>query len=204
MENFQEAVAGTIPVYDAIYAYKRPVDGEIVWIHALGHVVKDSNGKPTDMFGVTQDITRIKRAELELKETEEFYRSVLERAPDGLMVVDGQGTIRLANLQSERLFGYKQGELIGLPVECLVPHKAQAAHPGLVQSFFRDQKPREMGSGRELSGLRKDGSTFLVEIGLSPLPVHPKIGQQVAVSIRDVSERSFIAGVPASGQEHGA
>lgn len=204
MENFNAAVAGTVPLYDSVYAYKRPIDGEIVWIHALGHVVKDSDGKPTDIFGVTQDITRIKRAEFELKETEEFYRSVLERAPDGLMVVDAQGTIRLANLQSARLFGYQPGELIGLPVERLVPHKNRAAHPGLVQSFFRDQKPREMGTGRELSGLRKDGSTFLVEIGLSPLPVHPRMGQQVAVSIRDVSERrAFIAGVPASGQEPG-
>ncbi|GMU51337.1 MAG: hypothetical protein AMXMBFR33_04830 [Candidatus Xenobia bacterium] len=205
MENFNAAVAGTIPVYDAIYAYKRPLDGEIVWIHALGHVVKDSDGKPTDMYGVTQDITRIKRAEFELKATEEFYRSVLEGAPDGLMVVDQQGVIRLANLQSERLFGYEPGELVGLPVERLVPHEAQAAHPGLVQSFFRDLKAREMGSGRELRGLRKDGTTFLVEIGLSPLPVHSGRGQQVAVSIRDVShKRAFVARAASSGQEPGA
>ena len=66
MENFAAAVAGTIPVYDAVYAYKRPVDGRIVWIHALGHVAKDASGKPTDMFGVTQDITDFKRLEAEL------------------------------------------------------------------------------------------------------------------------------------------
>jgi PAS domain-containing protein len=65
-ENFAAAVAGTIPVYDAVYAYKRPVDGRIVWIHALGHVVKDANGKPTDMFGVTQDITDFKLLEMEI------------------------------------------------------------------------------------------------------------------------------------------
>ena len=62
-ENFEAAVAGKIPVYDAIYAYKRPVDGRVVWIHALGHVVKDESGKPADMFGVTQDITEFKRLE---------------------------------------------------------------------------------------------------------------------------------------------
>ena len=61
MENFAAAVAGTVPVYDAIYAYKRPVDGRVVWIHALGRVVKDENGKPADMYGVTQDITDFKR-----------------------------------------------------------------------------------------------------------------------------------------------
>ena len=59
-------MAGKIPVYDAIYAYKRPMDGRVVWIHALGHVVKDASGKPTDMFGVTQDITDFKLLETEL------------------------------------------------------------------------------------------------------------------------------------------
>jgi two-component system sensor histidine kinase/response regulator len=65
-ENFSAAIAGTIPVYDATYAYQRPVDGRVVWIHALGHVVKDASGKPADMFGVTQDITEFKLLELEL------------------------------------------------------------------------------------------------------------------------------------------
>lgn len=57
LENFTAAAEGRIPEYNSIYAYKRPVDGRIVWIHALGHVVKDATGKPTDMYGVTQDIT---------------------------------------------------------------------------------------------------------------------------------------------------
>ncbi len=65
-ENFEASVAGKVPVYDAVYAYKRPVDGRVVWIHALGHVVKDANGKPVDMFGVTQDITDFKLLEMEL------------------------------------------------------------------------------------------------------------------------------------------
>ena len=66
MENFTAAIEGRVPAYDAIYAYKRPVDGRVVWIHALGRVVKDDNGKPTDMFGVTQDITEFKLLETEL------------------------------------------------------------------------------------------------------------------------------------------
>jgi two-component system sensor histidine kinase/response regulator len=66
MDNFNAAVAGEVPAYDAVYAYKRPVDGRIVWIHALGQVVKDASGKATDMFGVTQDITDFKSLEIEL------------------------------------------------------------------------------------------------------------------------------------------
>jgi signal transduction histidine kinase/CheY-like chemotaxis protein len=67
-ENFAAAVAGEIPVYDATYAYKRPVDDRVVWIHALGHVVKNADGKPTDMFGVTQDITDFKQLESDLRQ----------------------------------------------------------------------------------------------------------------------------------------
>jgi signal transduction histidine kinase/DNA-binding response OmpR family regulator len=67
VENFAAAVAGTIPVYDVTYAYKRPIDGRVVWIHSLGQVVKDANGKPTDIYGVTQDITDFKRLETELR-----------------------------------------------------------------------------------------------------------------------------------------
>ena len=66
LENFSAAAAGTIPKYDSIYAYKRPVDGNVVWIHALGNVVKDADGNPADMFGVTQDITDFKRLGIEL------------------------------------------------------------------------------------------------------------------------------------------
>jgi two-component system sensor histidine kinase/response regulator len=66
MAGFEAAVAGTTAAYDATYAYKRPVDGRVVWIHALGHVVRDADGKPTDMYGVTQDITDFKLLEMEL------------------------------------------------------------------------------------------------------------------------------------------
>src|SRR5438105_4579134 len=66
-ENFAAAAAGTIPVYDATYAYKRPLDGREVWIHALGHMVKDANGKPTVTYGLVQDITAFKQLETELR-----------------------------------------------------------------------------------------------------------------------------------------
>jgi two-component system, sensor histidine kinase and response regulator len=66
MENFTAAVEGRIPLYDTVYAYKRPIDGRTVWIHAAGHVVKDASGKAVDMFGVTQDITDMKLLEIEL------------------------------------------------------------------------------------------------------------------------------------------
>ncbi|MEG3639601.1 response regulator [Magnetococcus sp. PR-3] len=67
LKNYQSAILGEVPFYDATFAYKRPLDGRVVWIHALGHVVRDDDGKPTDMYGVTMDVTESKRLELELK-----------------------------------------------------------------------------------------------------------------------------------------
>jgi two-component system, sensor histidine kinase and response regulator len=124
-----------------------------------------------------------------LSETERFFRSVLELAPDGLMVVDENGVIRLANAQCEKLLGYAREELIGQPVEVLVPAEVRARHPAMRAAFHGVAASRAMGAGRELHGVRKDGSLFPVEIGLSPLPDRAGEAAQVAVSIRDVTER---------------
>ncbi len=124
-----------------------------------------------------------------LRETEQFFRSVLELAPDGLMVVDSSGVIQLANAQCEKLFGYTRDELIGQAIEILVPPEVRTAHPRLRGAFHQSPQPRSMGAGRELSAMRKDGSLFPVEIGLSPLTAREGESAQVAVSIRDVTER---------------
>jgi len=96
-ENFAAAVAGERPFYDATYAYKRPVDGRVVWIHALGHVVKDENGKPKDMFGVTQDITEFKLAERELARTAEELREAKAKAEEATQMK----SMFLANMSHE-------------------------------------------------------------------------------------------------------
>ena len=131
----------------------------------------------------------LRRAQDELQVTEQFFRNVLELAPDGLMVADEKGVIQLANAKCDELFGYPRGELIGQPVETLVPDEVRPRHPGLREAFHRSAAPRSMGLGRELLAQRKDGSLFPVEIGLSPLSTRPGASAQVAVSIRDVTDR---------------
>jgi PAS domain S-box-containing protein len=84
MENFAAACAGEVPAYDSVYAYKRPVDGEVVWIHALGRVARDASGMPADMFGVTQDITDFKRLEAELTEAKEVAEEAARTKADFL------------------------------------------------------------------------------------------------------------------------
>jgi PAS domain S-box-containing protein len=135
------------------------------------------------------DITQRKASERLLRETEEFFRGVLERAPDGILVVDADGSIRLANAQCEMLFGYTRDELIGQPVEILVPDATRPQHPELRASFLRAPTTRAMGAKSELHARRKDGSLFPVDIGLSPLPGRNGANIQVAVSVRDITER---------------
>src|SRR3954464_4403715 len=105
------------------------------------------------------------------------------------MVADEAGVIRLANAQCEKLFGYSREELIGQRVEILVPAQLRERQPALRAGFHGVAASRTMGAGRELHGVRKDGSLFPVEIGLSPLPNRAGEAAQVAVSIRNVTER---------------
>jgi PAS domain S-box-containing protein len=115
---------------------------------------------------------------------------LLESAPDAILIVDRTGQISFVNSHAERMFGYAPHELLGQPVEILVPEAARPAHVTHRFEFGRTPRTREMGSGLELKGRRKDGTTFPVEISLSPLE-EPE-GQFVVSAIRDVTERRQI------------
>ena len=126
------------------------------------------------------DITERKRAE-------EQFRLVVEAAPNSIVVADGAGKIALVNAQTERLFGYQREELIGHSVETLVPERYRQKHPDHRSIFMHHPSTRPMGVGRDLFGLRKDGSEFPVEIGLNPIETEQ--GLTVLVSIVDITER---------------
>ncbi|MDX1456840.1 MAG: PAS domain S-box protein [Marinobacter sp.] len=123
----------------------------------------------------------------ERKREEERFRQVIESAPNAMILVDGEGSITLINSQAESLFGYTRSELIGQPIEELVPHRFRDAHPGHRASFFASPTRRSMGAGRDLYGLRKDGSEFPVEIGLNPIPSQDE--PLALASIIDITER---------------
>jgi PAS domain S-box-containing protein len=128
-----------------------------------------------------------KRDEESVRRSEIYFRGLLESAPDGMAIIDSDGHIRLINMESERLFGYKRAELIGQKIEILVPERYRQYHSGHRVDYFKTPQARPMGVGLELFGLRKDGSEFPVEISLSPM-VTPD-GTVVTAAIRDVSER---------------
>ena len=118
---------------------------------------------------------------------ERRFRELLEAAPDAILEVDQEGRIVLLNRVTERLFGYSREELLGRPVEMLVPQAARGRHDQHRANYQAHPSTRPMGSGLALEGLRKDGTRFPVEISLSP--TQSDQGFRVTAVIRDVSDR---------------
>ena len=126
-------------------------------------------------------------SDVQRQHAEAQQRSVLEAAPNGLLMVDGRGHILLVNGAMERLFGYTRQEMLGQQVEMFLPERVRGPHRDLRSGFMAHPHDRAMGAGRDLFGRRKDGSEFPIEIGLSAIQT-PE-GPSVLASVVDITER---------------
>jgi two-component system sensor histidine kinase/response regulator len=161
------------------YRIVRP-DGSVAWILDRGFPIRDRAGEVYRVAGIAEDISERKRADAR-------FRLAVEAAPNGMVMVDPDGTIVLANSQVEKLFGYPAAELLGQPVEVLVPGRLRGPHPGYRASFVAAPQTRPMGAGRDLFGQHKDGHEVPIEIGLNPIPTER--GTFVLASIIDITGR---------------
>jgi two-component system sensor kinase FixL len=118
---------------------------------------------------------------------ERRFRLVVEAAPNAMVMINREGEIVMVNAEAERVFGYSRRALLGQPVEMLVPERFRGDHPGMRTTFFADPQPRPMGAGRDLYGVKKDGTEFPVEIGLNPIETDE--GTMVLAAIVDITER---------------
>ena len=122
----------------------------------------------------------------------ELFQLAFESSPTGKVVTDGHGTILIVNKETERLFGYDRGELVGQSVDMLVPERYRRRHPDSRRAFYSAPRARPMGAGRDLFGLRKDGTEIPIEIGLNPVPTHD--GIVILTTVVDISERRRLEG----------
>ncbi|OGA39966.1 MAG: hypothetical protein A3G24_13925 [Betaproteobacteria bacterium RIFCSPLOWO2_12_FULL_62_13] len=140
----------------------------------------DDGGRDVLCHTAMTDITERRKADRKFKE-------LLEAAPDAMVIANREGEIVLVNAQAEKLFGYTRAELLGQPVEMLLPARYRGKHAGQRTEFFAEPKARPMGARPKLYGLRKDGVEVPVEISLSPLETAE--GTLVSAAIRDITER---------------
>jgi PAS domain S-box-containing protein len=189
VEEKRRWLAAVLDGGSALYeSVRRRKGGLQIWVDTAVKVARDSDGNAYLMLN-ERDITRVKyQRDAQVLQTR--FREVLEAAPDAIVLVDSLGRITLVNSETERLFGYTRDELLGQLVEELVPTRFHANHPTHRTKYFTEPQTRPMGIGLELSGRRKDGTEFPVEISLSPLSIETSTLAMAA--IRDVSARKKI------------
>jgi PAS domain S-box-containing protein len=161
--------------YDVEFSALHP-NGAVRHLKAVARIIRDTDGRAVRMLGVTFDITERKRSD-------EQFRLAIEAAPTGMLLTDLRGSIVLVNAQVENLFGYPRSELLGRPIELLVPERFRAT----ISEFGRGFSGGPTPPLAEFRGLRKDGSEVPVQIGLNPLLTSQ--GEFVLSSIVDLSQR---------------
>jgi protein-histidine pros-kinase len=127
---------------------------------------------------------------LRTRRTELLECRFFEVASDAVVIIDGGGMMVHLNAYTEKLFGYARDEMLNQPIEMLIPERLRARHAAYRRAYFRSPLPRSMGSGVALSGLRKDGTEFPIDIALSPMPTES--GLFVAGAVRDMTHQRHL------------
>ncbi len=166
----------------------RTEDGSRLTVEAGLRCVRDARGEVRFIAATAKDVSELIRLH-DAQATEGKFRGLLEAAPDAMVILRSDRTISLVNGQLQRMFGYSREELLGKPIEILVPDRFRDGHVKHRERYFAEPRTRPMGAGLELSGRRKDGTEFPVEISLSPMQTDE--GVLVTAAIRDITERKL-------------
>lgn len=169
-------------------------DGQMIWVEATFSYIRDENGSALAVEGVARDVTARRQAEESLRRSEARNRMLLEAAPEGIVTVDKNGKIALVNGALERLFGYSREELLGQPLELLMPERFRDTHSRQRGKFFDSPHIRPMGLDIPLVGRRKDGSEFPADISLTHVDMEEgrfSIGYVIDITPRKQAEEAL-------------
>ncbi|MYM23785.1 PAS domain S-box protein [Duganella sp. FT135W] len=183
VDVMQQTLEHGVASYESMRQAK---DGTLVNIDSSSKLIRDAEGRPEHILWSKKDVTALKVLR-DAKLVEARYDGILESMPDAIIMANAAGRIVLANSQAEELFGYPRGALRGKVLEQLMPARFRGVHMAHRSAFAAQPLVRPMGSGRDLYGLRSDGTEFPVEISLSPISTEE--GTLVMSAIRDIGER---------------
>ncbi len=171
-------------------------DGSTIYVQVMKTPIFDAQGKVVGVQGIFWDVTARKRAEEVLANSERRYRQLTEATLDGIVLVDRLGVMLLFNPAAEKMFGYRADEVVGKSVAMLVPDDLKGHHHDCFQRYLSTRAPKIIGIPQELTGRRKDGSIFPVEIALSVLALEHDSSSdgplQFLGAVRDLTERNRI------------
>lgn len=154
-------------VVDRAESVRIAKSGRVVHVSTLGTALRDTEGRVIGALAVVRDISVQKRADLQRETTEARWRAIIDSAVDAIVVIDVRGHIEAFNRSAERMFGYLEAEMLGQSVNVLMPSPYREEHDGYVARYVATGEQRIIGIGREVTGLRRDGSAF---------PVHLSVG----------------------------
>ncbi|HSS52702.1 MAG TPA: PAS domain S-box protein [Thermoanaerobaculia bacterium] len=162
-------------------------DGSVFWGRLTAHPLRDASGQATHHIGLVEDVSERRRAQEALQESTERLQAVLNAALEGIVLIDPAGTIRLVNPSVQRMFGYPPEDLLGQNVKLLMPAPWREEHDGYLAHYRETGEARIIGIGRQVEGLRRDGSTFPLDLAVSEV----RYGDELFFlgTLRDITER---------------
>jgi len=162
-------------------------DGAKRIIKASVFLIRDTKGERVGFRGVGRDVTDRMHAEEALRESEARIRAIVDTAVDGIITIDEQGIVEQFNPAAEQIFGYEAKEIIGEKVNMLMSEPYRSQHNGYIKNYLQTGKTQIIGTGRETTGLRKDGTTFPLDLAVSEVRLEKR--RMFTGILRDITER---------------
>lgn len=187
-QRLQPLLAGTKTsvVFETVHRHK---DGHTIPVEVSIQLASEPEQEPL-FVNVVRDITERKAVERALQENVQYTQAILDNVIDGIITIDDRGIVQSFNRASERIFGYTADEIVGQNVSLLMPEPYHSEHDGYLQNYHATGVARIIGSGREVEGLRKDGTVFPMDLAVSRSAHH---GQPLFIGlVRDITERRRI------------